>query len=46
MASRAGPAGVGDAKTFTVGGHAFGHLHTRWVKTADGWRIERVFACR
>ena len=37
---------IGDADTFTVGGHAFGHLHTRWVKTSEGWRITRVFVCR
>ena len=35
-----------DADAFTVGGHEFGHLHTRWAKTADGWRVERVFMCR
>ena len=37
---------IGDADTFTVGGHQFGHLHTRWTKTAKGWRIARVFVCR
>jgi hypothetical protein len=37
---------IGDADTFTVGGHDFGHLHTRWRKTAKGWRIARAFECR
>jgi hypothetical protein len=37
---------AGDAQSFTVGGHEYGHLHTRWVKTDAGWRIESVFMCR
>lgn len=42
----AGTPETGDAVKFTVGGHDYGHLHTRWVKTDAGWRIESVFVCR
>lgn len=37
---------VGDAKSFTVGGHEFGHLHVDWSKTDRGWRITKVWLCR
>lgn len=37
---------IGDATTFTVGGHSFGHLHVKWEKGESGWRISSVFQCR
>lgn len=37
---------IGDATTFTLGGHEFGHLHVQWARTDAGWRIGRVFYCR
>ena len=37
---------VGDGKTFTVGGHEFGHLHLVWSKTDAGWRVSDVWLCR
>ena len=37
---------AGDAKSFTVGGHEFGHLHVGWAKTDRGWRISKVWMCR
>ncbi|HEX8915436.1 MAG TPA: hypothetical protein VF796_23995 [Humisphaera sp.] len=42
----AGAAAVGDARIFKVGGHAFGHLHVDWEKTAAGWRVVNVYQCR
>ena len=33
-------------ETFKVGGHAYGFLHTDWVKTSAGWRIGSVWVCR
>jgi hypothetical protein len=41
-----GAKSVGDATTFTVGGHSFGHLHVRWEKSGAGWKITDVFQCR
>ena len=37
---------IGDAKTFTVGGHSYDHLHVGWAKGDDGWRIANVWTCR
>ena len=37
---------VGDAKSFTVGGHEFGHLYVDWAKSDRGWRISGVRMCR
>ena len=37
---------IGDAKSFTVGGHAFGHLHVFWSKTHRGWRVSKIWMCR
>jgi hypothetical protein len=45
-AGDAGAADIGDATKFTVGGHAYGHLHTNWTKTDKGWRISGVWMCR
>jgi len=42
----AGAKGVGDATSFTVGGHSFGHVHVKWEKSDGGWRIADVFMCR
>jgi hypothetical protein len=42
----AGAKGVGDATSFTVGGHSFGHVHVKWEKSDAGWRIADVFMCR
>lgn len=42
----AGAASMGDATKFTVGGHAYGHLHTDWTKTTGGWRVTGVWLCR
>ena len=37
---------IGDAKTFTVGGHSYDHLHVEWAKGKDGWRVADVRTCR
>jgi hypothetical protein len=37
---------IADARSFKVGGHDFGHMHIHWEKTANGWRIGRVWMCR
>jgi hypothetical protein len=42
----AGAKAVGDATSFTVGGHSFGHVHVKWEKSGEGWRIADVFMCR
>jgi hypothetical protein len=42
----AGAKAVGGAKSFTVGGHSFGHLHVKWEKADDRWQIADVFMCR
>ena len=42
----AGAKAVGDATSFTIGGHSFGHVHVKWEKSGDGWRIADVFMCR
>jgi hypothetical protein len=41
-----GAKAVGDATGFTVGGHSFGHVHVKWEKSDDRWRIADVFMCR
>jgi hypothetical protein len=41
-----GAKAVGDATTFTLGGHLFGHLHVKWEKSEAGWTIADVFLCR
>jgi hypothetical protein len=41
-----GAKAVGDATTFTVGGHSFGHVHVKWEKSDAGWKIADVFMCR
>ncbi len=30
---------------YTVGGHDAGHLHVVWVKTDEGWRIDKILHC-
>ena len=37
---------IGDAKTFTLGGHSYDHLHVDWAKGDDGWRVANVWTCR
>ena len=37
---------IGDAKTFTLGGHSYDHLHVEWAKGNDGWRVANVWTCR
>ena len=37
---------IADATQFTVGGHAYGHVHVRWEKSDDGWAIADVWLCR
>lgn len=37
---------IGDAKTFTLGGHSYDHLHVEWAKGDDGWRVANVWTCR
>lgn len=42
----AGARRIGDATEFTVGGHAYGHVHVRWEKTDGGWKVADVWLCR
>jgi hypothetical protein len=37
---------IGDAATFEVGGHSYGHLHVEWTKSGGEWRIGKVWMCR